>query len=166
MMKYKWMGVILLLLPFLLSSCNNSDDVLSIFTGRVWRMTYITKRNEHGWYKFPGVDDSIYKSYEPMNGTRSFVIDFTGSEDDNVVNGDFVGSNSVKITGTWTANGVSNFFSSSIRNSSVTDSKDTLGKYIIDGIKNASSYSGDENNLYLYFEYGSEMLCIAFAPER
>lgn len=35
-----------LVIPFL-SGCNDTDDVQKIFTGKTWKMTYITKKNEH-----------------------------------------------------------------------------------------------------------------------
>lgn len=38
-----------LVIPFL-SGCNDTDDVQKIFTGKTWKMTYITKKNEHSWY--------------------------------------------------------------------------------------------------------------------
>ena len=41
-------------------------------------MTYITKKNEHSWYKFTDVSEAIYKSYDPINGTKAFKIAFTG----------------------------------------------------------------------------------------
>ena len=45
-------------------------------------------------------------------------------------------------------------------------SKDTLAKHIVEGLENATSYEVYERNLYLYFEYEKETLCIAFTPER
>ena len=67
-----------LVIPFL-SGCNDTDDVQKIFTGKTWKMTYITKKNEHSWYKFTDVSEAIYKSYDPINGTKAFKIAFTGS---------------------------------------------------------------------------------------
>ena len=122
-----------LVIPFL-SGCNDTDDVQKIFTGKTWKMTYITKKNEHSWYKFTDVSEAIYKSYDPINGTKAFKIAFTGSTEDNIIRGEFSGSGSVTFTGTWQAD--------------------------------ATSYEGDERNLYLYFEYEKETLCIAFTPER
>ncbi len=58
-----------LVIPFL-SGCNDTDDVQKIFTGKTWKMTYITKKNEHSWYKFTDVSEAIYKSYDPINGTK------------------------------------------------------------------------------------------------
>lgn len=66
-----------LVIPFL-SGCNDTDDVQKIFTGKTWKMTYITKKNEHSWYKFTDVSEAIYKSYDPINGTKAFKIAFTG----------------------------------------------------------------------------------------
>ena len=126
-----------LVIPFL-SGCNDTDDVQKIFTGKTWKMTYITKKNEHSWYKFTDVSEAIYKSYDPINGTKAFKIAFTGSTEDNIIRGEFSGSGS----------------------------KDTLAKHIVEGLENATSYEGDERNLYLYFEYEKETLCIAFTPER
>ncbi len=165
-MKHKYLLLMLLALPFLLCSCNDSDDVQSIFTGRTWKLTYITKKNDHKWYHFPGVENKVYESYDPMNGTRYFEIDFTGSKEDNVISGDLKGYGSVEVLGRWNANGVSNVFSTSLSKKEVKDPKEnTLGKYIIEGLSNAISYSGDENNLYLYFEYDKEMLTMVFAPK-
>ena len=171
LIKYKWMLCMLALLPFI-SGCNEADDVQKIFTGKTWKLTYITKKNEHGWYKFSDVTESIYQSYDPQNGTRSFKIEFTGSTDDDLISGDFTGSGSISINGTWRANGTNNDFSTTVKKSSLTDSKDTLGKKIIEGITKATSYGGDENNLYLYFDYkdsaqhDTETLCLVFAPAR
>ena len=93
---------------------------------------------------------------------------FTGSTEDNIIRGEFSGSGSVTFTGTWQADGKSNEFRiTGIKNQpSYGDSKDTLAKHIVEGLENATSYEGDERNLYLYFEYEKETLCIAFTPER
>lgn len=98
-----------LVIPFL-SGCNDTDDVQKIFTGKTWKMTYITKKNEHSWYKFTDVSEAIYKSYDPINGTKAFKIAFTGSTEDNIIRGEFSGSGSVTFTGTWQADGKSNEF--------------------------------------------------------
>ena len=157
--------MLILLLPLLLGSCNNSDDVQKIFTGRTWKLTYITVKNGRGWYRFPGVIDNIYNSYEPTNGSRSFIIEFTGSTEDNVINGDFNASGTATMKGTWWANGVNNDFGTSVKSSSITEpSRDTLAKYIVEGITKATSYGGDTKNLFLYYEYNGETLCIAFTP--
>lgn len=155
----------IILIP-ILSGCNDTDDVQKIFTGKTWKMTYITKKGEHKWYTFPGVDEKNYFSYDPTNGTRAFRITFTGSTSDNRINGDFNGSGSVIMNGAWEANGEKKTFRTTVKDSRVVDSNDKLGKYIIEAITKTTSYEGDEYNLYLYFEYNKETLCITFAPER
>ena len=107
-MKLKHTWLILLLLPLLLSSCNDSDDVQKIFTGRTWKLTYISEKDKHGWYKFPGVSEEVYQSYDPITGKRYFEIDFEGSTDDNVITGTFTGRGSVTMNGTFKANGRTN----------------------------------------------------------
>lgn len=153
----------------LLSGCNDTDDVQKIFTGKTWKMTNITrgKKDEGKWYSFPGVTDKVYDSYNPTTGTRAFRIVFNGSTSDDVISGDFSNgpSSAISINGTWSANGRNNDFHANIEKSS-SSSGDTLGKYIIEAIKKATRYEGDERNLYLYYEYEGETLFIAFTPER
>ena len=86
----KYIGILfaIMLIPAL-SGCNDTDDVQKIFTGKTWKMTYITKKGEHRWYTFPGVDEKNYLSYDPTTGTRAFRITFTGSTSENRINGDF-----------------------------------------------------------------------------
>ena len=60
-MKYKYLLLLLLMLPFV-SGCNDSDDVNGIFTGKVWKLTYITKKNEHKPYDFWGDKDKYEQS--------------------------------------------------------------------------------------------------------
>lgn len=105
-------------------------------------------------------------SYDPTTGTRAFRITFTGSTSENRINGDFNGSGSVVMNGTWEANGEKQTFRTTVKDKKVTDSNDKLGQFIIEAITKATSYEGDEYNLYLYFEYNTETLCITFAPER
>ena len=164
-MKLKHTWLIVLLLPLLLSSCNDSDDVQKIFTGRTWKLTYISEKDKHGWYKFPGVSEEVYQSYDPITGKRYFEIDFEGSTDDNVITGTFTGRGSVTMNGTFKANGRTNDYLANISKSS-SGNGDTLGPFIIDGMKKAVSYTGDTRNLYLYFEYNSTTLCLVFAPSN
>jgi hypothetical protein len=160
--------MLIALLP-VLSGCNDTDDVQSIFTGRSWKLTYITAKNTQSWYKFSDVTEEVYKQYDPVSGTKSFVISFSGTTTDGVITGDFSGTGTATMSGSWTANGKSNYFSANVTRSSATDA---LAKKIVEGMKKATSYGGDNNNLYLYFDYQSsvqhsaETLCLVFAPAR
>lgn len=158
----------ILLIP-VLSGCNDTDDVQKIFTGKTWKMTNITrgKKDQGRWFAFPGVSDAVYESYDPINGSRAFRLSFEGSTLDDVISGKFnsVSPSSITINGTWSANARSNEFHADIEKSSSSNG-DTLGKFIIEAVQKATSYGGDENNLYLYYEYEKEVLYIAFTPER
>ena len=64
------------MLPFV-SGCNDSDDVNGIFTGKVWKLTYITKKNEHKPYDFWGDKDKYeqsIKNYINKEGAYTMLI--------------------------------------------------------------------------------------------
>lgn len=167
MMRYMTIVLCLILIP-VLSGCNDTDDVQKIFTGKTWKMTNITrgKKDEGKWFTFPGVTEEVYRSYDPKNGSRAFRISFEGSTLDDVISGKFsnVSPSSITINGSWNANARNNDFHANIEKSS-SSKGDTLGKYIIEAIQKATSYEGDEYNLFLYYEYNNEVLYIAFTPE-
>ena len=52
---YKIVGL-LLLLP-LFSGCNDSDDVAAIFTGKTWKLTYITLKDGNKMIDLWGGDE-------------------------------------------------------------------------------------------------------------
>lgn len=149
-----------------LCGCNEADDVQAIFTGKMWKLTYITKKDSNKWYKFPDVSDANYEQY--VKGSTTFFITFTGSTSDNITQGSMTGAGSVLFTGEWSANGKSRKFSSSLRESKVMDPNDRLGNRIIQGFKNGTSYEGNANNLFIYFkpDDADVTLCMAFAPKR
>ena len=75
-MKYKYLLLLLLMLPFV-SGCNDSDDVNGIFTGKVWKLTYITKKNEHKPYDFWGDKDKYEQSIKNyINKEGAYTIKF------------------------------------------------------------------------------------------
>ena len=72
-MKYKYLLLLLLMLPFV-CGCNDSDDVNGIFTGKVWKLTYITKKNDH---------KPTYTGTWSANGeSNAFSASVKGSESD------------------------------------------------------------------------------------
>ncbi len=168
-MRMKQLILMLLMLLPIVSGCNDTDDVQSIFTGRSWKLTYITPKNKQAWYKFTDVTDELYKQYDPVTGSKSFVISFDGTASDGVISGNMSGTGSTTLGGTWSANGKTNAFSANVTKSAAGDA---LGRKIVEGLKNATSYTGDNNNLFIYFEYkssvqhDSEILCLAFAPAK
>ena len=146
----KVLGLLLLLPMF--SGCNDTDDVAGIFTGKTWKLTYITKANGHGWYNFPDIaDESNVMEY--INGKKTFMLVFSGSVEDDIIHG------------TWSANGKNQEFGMKVEKGTPIDSKDRIAEKILEGMRKANSYKGsDSRNLYLYYQTDKEDLCLVFAP--
>ena len=157
----KVLGLLLLLPMF--SGCNDTDDVAGIFTGKTWKLTYITKANGHGWYKFADVDDSNIMEY--ADGKKTFMLVFSGTVEDDIIQGTFTGSGAINANGTWSANGKNQEFGKKVEKGTPIDSKDRIAEKILEGMKKANSYKGsDSRNLYLYYQTDKENLCLVFAP--
>ena len=109
---------LLLLLP-LFTGCNDSDDVAAIFTGKTWKLNYITVDGGHDM--FPFWENEAQKT-----------ITTTGN-----------------FEGTWSANGKNNKFEATVEGN---NGGDALAKNFLEGLNNATSYEGDENNLYLLYK--------------
>ena len=159
---YSLIGLVILLTAF--SSCNDTNDVAEIFTGKKWVLTYIARENDHKWYRFSGISDDNYMKY--INKKTSFSLVFGGSEEDNVIRGNFTSDGSLVSAGNWNANAKNTDFKMYVNSSKITDSSDKLAAKILEGMKNAYSYKGsDSYNLYLYYkqDIGGETLCMVFA---
>lgn len=152
-MKLRYILSLLLLLP-VLSACDQTDDVIEIFTGKTWKLTGI-------YYKGGGNDwcmdywsnqsdkDASDKLFEKAG---NFTIRFTGVENGDEALGEYEGyvTNSA-IKGKWTANGKNNSFGITGQGDP-SGSEDILGKAFINGLIKADKYEGDINNLRIYFE--------------
>lgn len=72
---YKIVGL-LLLLP-LFSGCNDSDDVAAIFTGKTWKLNYITVDGGHemfGFWENEEQEKQVSKSLIRMVHTTSYLM--------------------------------------------------------------------------------------------
>lgn len=127
----KVLGLLLLLPMF--SGCNDTDDVAGIFTGKTWKLTYITKANGHGWYKFADVDDSNIMEY--ADGKKTFMLVFSGTVEDDIIQGTFTGSGAINTNGTWSANGKNQEFGMKVEKGTPIDSKDRIAEKILEGMK-------------------------------
>lgn len=144
-MKMKYIRLLLLLLIPALSGCNDTDDVQKIFTGKTWKLTYITEKDEHRM--IDGIPPKSLEKLETIGNT--YTITFLGAKEDDMISGTFSGKViTTNLNGTWSANGKSNDFRATIQNINETD---VLAKEFIKGLTTASSYGGDEKNLYLYY---------------
>ena len=153
---------LLLLLP-LFSGCNDSDDLQGIFTGKTWKLTYINLKDKGGW-----MNRFSEKSIKILNENQeSYTITFTGTEEDNRISNGAVKGRIITadLTGTWSANGKNNEFHASVTN---VNENDDLAKEFIKGLNNASSYIGDDNGLFLYYNpAGSQQTYVlAFHVQR
>jgi len=153
---------LLLLLP-LFSGCNDSDDLQGIFTGKTWKLTYINLKDKGGW-----MNGFSEKSIKILNENQeSYAITFTGTEEDNRISNGAVKGRIITadLTGTWSANGKNNEFHASVTN---VNENDDLAKEFIKGLNNASSYIGDDNGLFLYYNpAGSQQTYVlAFHVQR
>jgi hypothetical protein len=158
----------LLLLPIVVC-CDNSDDVLKIFTGKTWKLTKIVDAQKTGaaTFDFWSDDEEAYKkSMEILSRSDTFVLTFTGAEADNTVLGNCVGKAASIIINNaqWSANGESREFS--LRGVPTSTDSDIFGQKFLEGLSNATRYGGDENNLYLYYKDSSGDKCMFFRVNK
>ena len=95
---------LLLCLPFLLGGCNDEDDVLEIFTGKTWKLSYISAEGNHKWIDLWGDSDTAYKNSMKLLETEgTFTLGFAGSDATEAgAGGTLTGQGvNVKINGTW-----------------------------------------------------------------
>ena len=134
-----------------------------IFTGKTWKLTYINLKDKVGW-----MNGFSEKSIKILNENQeSYTITFTGTEEDNRISNGAVKGRIITadLTGTWSANGKNNEFHASVTN---VNENDDLAKEFIKGLNNASSYIGDDNGLFLYYNpAGSQQTYVlAFHVQR
>ena len=140
---YKIVGL-LLLLP-LFSGCNDSDDVAAIFTGKTWKLNYITVDGGH--------EEQEKASIKELNKNGTYNIVFDGTVDGDVMNGNIKGTVIATSTfeGKWSANAKNNSFKATVTTAG-NYGNDKLAKNFIEGLNAATSYEGDSNNLYLLYK--------------
>lgn len=144
---------LLLLLP-LFSGCNDTDDVAAIFTGKTWKLNYITVDGEHEMVDFWGADaKQREESYKELNKEGTYNVVFEGIPEGEMINGNIRGTliKNNNFEGTWSANGKTNSFRANVTGS---DSGDILAKNFLAGLNCPNStYEGDSNgNLYIIYK--------------
>lgn len=141
-----------LLLP-LFAGCNDTDDVAAIFTGKTWKLNYITVDGSHEMFDFWGNDNvARTKSYTELEKNGSYNILFDGIAEGDIISGNIKGTivSSFSLNnGTWSANGKNNNFNASVEGN---NGGDQLAKSFLEGLNNATSYEGDNKNLYLLYK--------------
>ena len=162
-MKKKLTYLLILLLLPLLGGCDTEDNVLEIFTGKTWKLTYIALEGQHQMFDFWNENtDAAQRSLQLLEQGSTFIIEFNGSETADYVGGDFEAQAvNRSITGNWAANGASRELSLNNLRTSGNDS-DILAQAFLTGLQNAVRYSGDSQYLYIYYEDGQTTKCMAF----
>lgn len=154
---------LLLLLP-LFAGCNDTDDVAAIFTGKTWKLNYITEDGKHEMFDFWETEAARKQSMNELNNNKgTYNINFEGvAEGDNIsgmLKGTLISNSSLE--GSWSANGKSNEFRASV--SAANTGGDVLAKNFLEGLNAATSYEGDTNgNLFLIYQSGQRTFRMVF----
>lgn len=150
MMKEKLFALLAVIL--LLAGCNNEDDVLEIFTGKAWKLTYISTEKSHEQYNFWSNDQESEESFKALKESGTFTVSFEGTDLNGAIGGTFnAKAITATVNGQWNANGENHEMQTS--NTKVSSSeKDKLAQAFITGLQNATRYEGDNSNLYIYYE--------------
>lgn len=155
---------LLLLLP-LFAGCNDTDDVAAIFTGKTWKLNYITEDGKHDMFDFWGGNKADRdKSMNELNNNKgTYNINFEGVAEGDIISGTLKGNliRSIALDGRWSANGKNNEFQASV--SAANDGGDALAKNFLEGLNTATSYEGDTNgNLFLIYQSGQRTFRMVF----
>lgn len=154
-MKLKYILLLLLALP-MLSACDQSDDVIDIFTGKTWKLTNIFDADGRVCIEdyFVGVSSTIRENaMDNWAKEGNMVIQFISAVEVNgVVTGEYTGrAVRTTLSGKWETNGKTNAFSTNQGNP--VAGEDILGTAFVNAWKNAYKYEGDTNgNLTIYFK--------------
>ncbi len=150
-MKRLSIAILSLLTIALLAGCNTEDDVLEIFLGKTWKLTYISTENGHKQFDFWGSGDSS-QSMQALEQPQTFCINFEGSEINATTGGTFNATAiSASINGQWNANGENKEMTTNNVQVSYAE-QDPLAVAFVRGLQDAIRYGGDSKNLYIYYK--------------
>lgn len=149
-MKLKYIITLILMLP-ILSACNQTDDVIEIFTGKNWKLNYIADSKGDCMRSYVNDEAQWDAAMEQLKKDGNFIISFTGAEVEGVVIGEYNGRATLQLSGKWEANGKNNSFKTTPESAGASET--LLGKVFVEALKNAYKYEGDTNgNLRIYFK--------------
>ena len=154
-------------LTLVLGGCSKDDDVKIIFTGKVWKLSYIFRDgNPKAYINFWYEDrDAEAKSIEIQKAAGNYEVEFNGAKIDGVFTGAISGKVvNTTFNGTWKADGEKKSFSTSSMQWSGIEETDVLAQQFQKGLQNAFKYSGDANALYIYYKDGELINVIALLP--
>lgn len=162
----RWISILLLaaVLP-LLGSCDREDDVMEIFTGKTWKLSYIALEGTNEPYDFWGENTTAKEnSLKALAQTNSFTLEFEGVAQGETVSGNFNARViRASIEGTWQADGKERTFTTA-RVSQNGQETDVLAQAFLRGLQNAFRYEGDADNLFIYYRNGQDVMRLGFVP--
>ncbi len=152
--------VLLLLMIFTLAACNDSDDVIAIFTGKTWKLNaiYHSGREDRSYWvdKDGKPDEKAFEESLRKKNEKGFTVRFDGAQEDNIIIGTFTGVGYIStFTGKWSCNADSRKITITSFETKGSDN-DVLAKAFVNAMKDVISYSShsDTNNLHLDFKEG------------
>ena len=160
--------LILILIPALVS-CDGGDDLVTIFTGKTWKLSRLTIPGSSAQFpqSFWSDETSFNNSMKAFKNEKNFTIIFEGVEVNNVMSGTSLTAKGIKATlsGVWDADNLNRNFS--ISNVRVTTAEtDILAKTFIAGLQTAYKYDGNANSLVIYFKHNGKDMIMGFTPKR
>lgn len=149
------------------NACNNEDNVIGIFTGKTWKLSFIAAEGSYEQFDFWGGDDAARQaSMTALSQTGTFVLSFEGSDLTESAGGSFNGR-AIRgiIDGKWNANGKNNKLTLNDIKSTQSET-DVLARAFVTGLQNAFKYEGDYNNLFIYYKEGQTVKRMGFKPQK
>jgi hypothetical protein len=159
--------LVCLLLLLTAGGCDRSDDVISIFTGKQWKLSFIAIEGSTRQYDFwNGNEYARTASFKLLESPNNFVLSFQGAN----LNGTYTGGINGKGVlatlvekSTWSVQeGKRDIVI--LPNIEGTET-DVLAKAFINALSNCFRYEGDNDNLYLYYHSGQNVMFMAFKPQ-
>lgn len=162
--KRVWQLLLLTVVLPLFSACNDEDDVISIFTNKAWKLSFIALEGSYEQFDFwQGDVKAREKSMNALGQEGNFILNFEGSDINGKTGGSFNGKGiSSSPSGAWSADGKTQELSISVEGN--PNESDVLGKAFITGLKNAFKYEGDNNNLFIYYKEGQTTKRMGLKP--
>lgn len=149
----------LILIVATLSSCNDTDDVVKIFTKDTKKLTMLliaTSTNPKEQDLWGGNVDAKERSMKLKNidGNYELIFDSEGEADDGIIRGKFTGrAVNTKLNGTWSADGKTNKMSIRLdQNIGPNTESDVLAKDFIRSLNKVYKYQGDSQSLSLFYD--------------
>lgn len=149
-----------------LSGCDSEDDVVAIFTGKTWKLTYIAMEGSNKQFDFwNGNEAARENSMKALAVEDNFTLIFEGTDLNTSTGGSINGKAiSATITGQWTANGENQKLTITPRVNG--SEKDVFAKAFLEGLQNAVKYSGDEDNLFIHYKDGQTTKFMGLKPQK